>query len=182
MYNKTYEELEFTDDFMFWNILVYRKDLCKELIELILGVEIKEINLVEGQKTIDPRYDARGIRLDVYVNDELGTVYDLEMQTTTSKYLPKRTRYYQSTIDMNAMKKGELYKNLRKSYIIFFCTSDVFGKHLPIYTFENICLQDKKLHLGDEGWLSTTRKINIKFCKYNRGSRILHVPLTILHF
>ena len=58
--------------------------------------------------------------------------------------------YYQSTIDMNAMKKGELYKNLRKSYIIFFCTSDVFGKHLPIYTFENICLQDKTLHLGDE--------------------------------
>ena len=58
--------------------------------------------------------------------------------------------YYQSTIDMSAMKKGELYKNLRKSYIIFFCTPDVFGKHLPIYTFENICLQDKKLHLGDE--------------------------------
>ena len=58
--------------------------------------------------------------------------------------------YYQSTIDMSAMKKGELYKNLRKSYIIFFCTSDVFGKQLPIYTFENICLQDKKLHLGDE--------------------------------
>ena len=58
--------------------------------------------------------------------------------------------YYQSTIDMNSMKKGDLYKNLRKSYIIFFCTSDVFGKQLPIYTFENICLQDKKLHLGDE--------------------------------
>lgn len=150
MYNKSYEELEFTDDFMFWNILVYRKDLCKGLIELLLGVDIKEIKLVEGQKTFAPQYDAHGIRLDVYVDDEIGTVYDLEMQTTLSKNLPKRTRYYQSIIDMDIMKKGNSYRKLKKSYIIFLCTEDAFGKHLPIYTFENVCLQDKDLKLNDE--------------------------------
>lgn len=35
-------------------------------------------------------------------------------------------------------------------YIIFICLKDVFGKNLPIYTFNNICEQDHSLTLGDE--------------------------------
>ena len=36
MRRKTYEELCFTDDFMFCKILSNRLDLCQELLELIL--------------------------------------------------------------------------------------------------------------------------------------------------
>lgn len=147
---KTYDELEFTDDFMFWNILVYRPDLCKSLIELILDIKVKEIHPPTGQKTIDPKYDTHGIRLDVYVDDDEGTIYDLEMQTAMLDYIPKRSRFYQSIIDMDVLKKGIPYKNLKKSYIIFFCTQDPFGLKLPIYTFEDLCLQDPSLKLNDE--------------------------------
>ena len=39
---------------------------------------------------------------------------------------------------------------LNKSYVIFICTEDIFGKGRHIYTFENLCIQDISLHLEDE--------------------------------
>lgn len=41
------------------------------------------------------RKDSKSIRLDVYLKDGKGTVYHVEIQTTDSRNLPKRTRYYQ---------------------------------------------------------------------------------------
>ena len=90
------------------------------------------------------------IRLDVYVEDAAGTVYDIEMQVTSKRNLPKRSRYYQSIIDLNSISKGAKYSDLRKSYVIFICMFDLFGKGLPIYTFKNKCVEDPKLELGDE--------------------------------
>ena len=40
--------------------------------------------------------------------------------------------------------------HIKKTYVIFICLKDVFGKNLPIYTFNNICEQDNSLRLGDE--------------------------------
>jgi superfamily I DNA/RNA helicase len=39
--------------------------------------------------------------------------------------------------------------HIKKTYVIFICLKDVFGKNLPIYTFNNICEQDHSLTLGD---------------------------------
>ena len=39
---------------------------------------------------------------------------------------------------------------LKPSYIIFICSFDVFKKGRHIYTFENICKEDKSLNLGDD--------------------------------
>ena len=40
--------------------------------------------------------------------------------------------------------------HIKKTYVIFICLKDVFGKNLPIYTFNNICEQNHSLTLGDE--------------------------------
>ena len=40
--------------------------------------------------------------------------------------------------------------HIKKTYVIFICLKDVFGKNLPIYTFNNICEQNHFLTLGDE--------------------------------
>lgn len=149
---KEYSELRFIDDFMFCKILTSRPELCKELLELILEIKIKKIKFPESQKTIEQTYSGRGIRLDVYVEDAYNTVYDLEMQTTEQKDLPKRTRYYQGMIDLNLIERGSKFKTLKKSYIIFICLTDPFGKNLPIYTFENKCVQDESISLGDEAY------------------------------
>ena len=97
--SKKYEELDFTDNFFFCKILMNNKDLCIELLELILQIKIKDIVYMAEQKPIEITVDARGIRLDVYVEDEKETVYDIEMQPTLKSNLPKRSRYYQGMIN-----------------------------------------------------------------------------------
>ena len=66
-------------------------------------------------------YDGKGIRFDVYTEDEKNTVYDIEMQTTSQKDLPKRSRYYQGMVDLNLIERGAKFKQLKNSYIIFIC-------------------------------------------------------------
>jgi len=148
---KEYEELLFTDDFMFCKVLENNEALCKELLELILGKKICRINYLAKQKVIDITSDGKGIRLDVYLEDDENTVFDIEMQTTPNKNLPKRTRYYQGMIDLNLIEKGSDYKELKKSYIIFICMQNPFKKReLHLYSFENRCNEDASLFLDDE--------------------------------
>lgn len=71
------------------------------------------------------------------------------MQATSKKNLPKRSRYYQGMIDLNTIEKGENYKKLKDSYVIFICTFDPFQQGKAQYTFENLCLEDKELKLND---------------------------------
>ena len=147
-YNE-YSRLTLANDFIFAKVMMNEK-LCKKLLEVILGIKIEKIEYVETQKTIFHIIKARSVRLDVYVKDSKKTVYNIEMQTTNTRNLPKRSRYYQGMIDLNLLKKGKDYKQLNKSYVIFICTFDVFNKGRHIYTFENYCEQDKALCLNDE--------------------------------
>ncbi len=146
---KTLEQLTITDDFMFGAVMRDPKR-CKPMLEMILGVKIDHIEYHELQKPINARYQSKSIRLDVYVEDGEGTVYDIEIQTTNKKNLPRRVRYYQGLIDVNILEKGEDYKALRKSYVIFIATYDPFGKGRYVYTFENRCREDSSIALGDD--------------------------------
>lgn len=94
MSQKTLQQLELKDDFMFGAVMRDPKR-CKPLLEHILGVQIREIRYPELQKIIDNTMDAKSVRLDVYIEDSENTIYNIEMQTTNKKNLPKRMRYYQ---------------------------------------------------------------------------------------
>lgn len=144
---KSWEELEIRDDYMFAKVMRDKK-ICKALLEKLLHIKVKDLEYVEEQKTIDISYDAKSVRLDVYVEDE-ERVFDVEMQTTNQKGLAKRSRYYQSMLDLNTIEKGETYRKLKDSYVIFICTFDPFGQGRAQYCFENFCLEDKNLKLGD---------------------------------
>lgn len=147
--NTAWEQLKISNDFIFGKIM-QDPELCKGLLQRILpDLRIDRIEYPETQKAIRPDIDAKSVRLDVYVEDGKGTVYDIEMQVGTSKGLPKRTRYYQSLLDMQMIDKGEPYKKLKPSYIIFICPFDQFGMGRHIYTFENICKEDKSVSLKD---------------------------------
>lgn len=146
---KKYEELELRDDFMFSRIMSNPK-FVKPLLETILGVKIRKIVYPQTQKTIDLSIQAKGIRLDVYVEDDQNTVFNLEMQTSDGANLPKRMRYYQGMIDLNILDKGQDYTTLKKSYVIFICTFDPFGEGRHIYTFCNTCQENTALTLDDD--------------------------------
>ena len=144
---KAWEELEIKDDFMFAKVMRDKK-LCKKLLERLLQTKIRDIVYLEEQKSINIEKDAKSIRLDVYIEDG-NRVFDLEMQTTDKRNLPKRSRYYQGMIDLNTIEKGENYKKLKESYVIFICTFDPFHQEKAQYTFENFCIEDKELKLND---------------------------------
>ena len=116
---------------------------------MILDIKIDHIEYLESQKTIDLKVDAKSVRLDIFVDDGK-TVYNCEMQTSFFKNIPKRSRYYQGFIDMDLIEKGADYSKLKKSFVIFICTFDLFGKNGYIYTFENRCVEYTDLRLGDE--------------------------------
>lgn len=153
MHETPWEELDITNDFLFGKVM-RNSEICKQVLETILNIEIDRIEYPEEQKSIDMTVDAKSVRLDVYVRDFLGTVYNIEMRTTNTGDLPKRSRYYQGMIDLDLIEKGALYRELNKSIIIFICTFDLFGENRYMYTFENRCIQNPKLALRDE-----TRKI-----------------------
>lgn len=83
-----------------------------------------------------------------YPNIKFG--FSLKMQRSNQKNLAKRMRYYQGSIDLDCINKGEDYKNLSRTYIIFICTFDYFKKGLHKYTFENMCVEDINIKFDDE--------------------------------
>lgn len=147
--SKKFEELEIKDDFMF-GVIMRNPKYCKPFLETILDIKISHIEYPKSQAAIDLSSDAKSVRLAIYVEDGKGTVYNIEMQTTNKRILPKRMRYYQGMIDLSILEKGDSYKNLKRSFVIFVCTFDLFGRGRHVYTFENRCIQDLDLPLGDD--------------------------------
>ncbi len=146
---KTIQELNLEDDFLFAKVMS-DTEICRKILEKILKVSIKKVEIPTTQKTINILYESKGIRLDVYVNDDKGTIYNVEMQRGKKTELPKRTRYYQGCIDLDLIQAGSYYTELKKTYIIFICTFDPFSAQRHIYTFENYCREDPAILLNDE--------------------------------
>ena len=151
MARKKYEELTFSDDFMFCKVLQDNPELCRELLELILGRPVGKLVDTEGQKSIKLTPDGKGVRFDVYAADDQSVVYDVEMQNALRDNLPKRTRYAQSMIDSKTLQKGKRYSELCSSYVIYICQFNLWnesGRHK--YSFRNLCVEDPEVELGDE--------------------------------
>ena len=62
-------------DFIFKKVMS-RKRICKHLLEELLQIEIADINYIEAEKTLEPEYTSRGIRLDIIVADDKNTHYN----------------------------------------------------------------------------------------------------------
>ena len=80
----------------------------------------------EREKVIEQRTDSKGIRVDVYVEDNKQRSFDLEMQVADTDNIAKRMRYYQGLIDLDKLKRGQHYSAPGASYIIFICPFDRF--------------------------------------------------------
>ena len=145
---KSFDDLTIADDFMFCKVM-QDKDICKEFLEMVLADKIGKIAYLSPQNTVAAGIEAKSVRLDLLVKDECGKSYDIEMQVSNEHNIPKRMRYYQAAIDIAFLDKGAHYKALNDSYIIFVCVFDAMGKKRPLYTFENICIEDRYTPLRD---------------------------------
>ena len=145
---KRLEDLTFTDDFMFSQVMK-NKEICKEVVETILGIKVGRIEFLTSQYEIEIDPEAKTIAMDVYLRDEK-KIINVELQNGHRLEMPKRSRYYQAAADIDNTSPGELYSEMKDNYVIFICTFDPFLQGKAFYKFENICLnEDKPLRLND---------------------------------
>lgn len=148
--SKKYDELSFTDDFMFSKILYDDMELTRELLELILDRKIRKVVTVDEQHSVAPRYDAHGVRFDVYAEDDENSVFDIEMQVRTEADLPQRSRYYHTMLNMDLLRKGRPYRKLKDCYVIFICKGAMrLEVDDAVYYYDSRCRNHPEMVLGD---------------------------------
>jgi len=144
-----WERATIANNFIFYKVMRNNPDVCKELLEILLEFKIERIEMSQ-EEVVDIDFASKGIRMDVYARDADGLkAYNIEVQTTDTSELPERARYYQGVMDVDLLKSGQQYKELKTTYIIFICLDDIFKKGLAKYTFENLCLEDTETKLND---------------------------------
>ncbi len=149
---KAYDELEYSDDFMFGKVML-DGELCRDVLECLLQQPVGVLQEVKNEKQYRYTKDGKPIRLDIFTKDD-HRYYDAEMQNLGNKsleyhQLPKRSRFYQSSIDTDFMNARGQYRDLPDSVVMFICTFDPFRKGLSKYTFANRCEEDPGLYLDD---------------------------------
>lgn len=152
----TAEELEalwqqagLSNDLMF-RFVMENPILCQRTVSLLLGKQIGTITEQQTQFSIETDGRLKGIRLDLFVEVD-GEMVDVEIQTVylSKKEMGHRLRFYQSELDQMGIRKGQKYKDLKRSIIIFICTYDPFGKGIGRYTFEEVCQEYTDIVLDD---------------------------------
>lgn len=145
---KPFDQLRFSDDFMFRKVLERNKDICRKIIEMVMHKKVKNLTIIQDEKGMEAGSDIHGVRLDVYMEDE-DTMYDVEMQTTWRSNIPKRARYYQDMLDINSFGRSIDYGRLKNNVIIFICLDNPFKLGLHKYVFTNLCVANPELEFGD---------------------------------
>ena len=131
--NKLIDELTlFDDDFM---RRVFDKN--REAVELVLNIILNKrlhILSVKAQYNMNSRIvDGHNITLDVHAVDEVRNEMDIEVQCASDGAHERRARYHSSLMDSGMLKKGQDFKELKDSYIIFIYRHDKFREGLPVY-------------------------------------------------
>lgn len=141
-------KISIQDDFVFGSVMSNRK-LCQHLIQLILPeLKIRQIKFPTLQKAVQDEPKSHGVRFDVYTEDD-NNVYEIDLQVRHTKGLAKRVRYYQGRIDADLLNHGKKYDVIKRTYVIFICPFDPYGKGLHKYEFHNLCIDDKSLEMRD---------------------------------
>lgn len=146
--------LSFCDDLMFKRVME-REDICRGVIERILDMPIGKIEYHNTEQEIRGLPGGKTIRLDSYLVESCGRLFDVEMQVGRCPAFAKRLRGYQSIMDAGTLKRGDDYDLLKESYLVFICTEDPFGAGLPAYTLERTCIEAPQVAVGNDAhWVA----------------------------
>lgn len=156
-----WEELPITNNFIFLKVM-QNKELCRRFLETILKIEIDHLENVVTESVLSENPNSKFVRFDVHVKNSDRT-FIIEMQVVNTNELPQRARFYQAICDVADLNAGDDYLNLPENIVIFLCPFDMYGKEYPIYTFKNLCLEDKVIEMRD-----MTEKIFINFHFYDK--------------
>lgn len=115
---KSFEELEFCDDFMFGKV-VEDSELCRRMLEVLLQRPVGILKPAEVERRMRFISDGKEIRMDLYTEE-------------TGKNHEEAVRY-QSKTDLNRSgEEGNMY-HIPKTNVVFLCTIDPFRAGKPVY-------------------------------------------------
>lgn len=110
------------------------------LLETIFqrNICLKQIPVTE--KEIRNHPEKRSIRLDGWAVDEQGRGYNTEDQKRNTGNLPRRSRFYQGSIDRNLLARGmEDFNELPDCAFVMIMPFDLMGQKKYRYTFRQKC-------------------------------------------
>ena len=142
-------KLNLTDRFLFEEVM--EDPLAhQEALGIILGRDVPLLTQNEAEKEFRISPEARSVRLDIFSMDEDRAVYNTEMQKQRRADLSRRSRYYQSLVDISLLEPGiPDYSQLNESYLIMITPFDLFGCGKYRYTFRAVCEEEPGCVLED---------------------------------
>ena len=146
---KNLSDLMLLDRFLFAEA-VEDPEIMQLILEIILEREVRLDGLpqTEKEERDSPRY--RHVRLDVWARDLDNRVYDTEVQKRNTGNLPRRSRYYQSHIDVKLLEPGTVdFSLLGDVILILIAPFDLIGDGCYRYTFRMCCMENKERILED---------------------------------
>ena len=153
---KTLEELNLVDDFLVNSLTshkIYGEQSARYILECILHRQIGKLTVVPQRFFCGENTETHGIRLDVYLDEENGEIFDIEPDQNDGKEeivsLPRRVRFYHAKIDAGNLTAGDTYGSLRNVIVIFITTYDPFGLNRMVYTIKNRCIEVPELEYED---------------------------------
>ena len=142
-------KLNLTDRFLFEEVM--EDPLAhQEALGIILCRDVPLLTQNEAEKELRISPEARSVRLDIFSMDEDRAIYNTEMQKQRRADLSRRSRYYQSLVDISLLDPGiPDYSQLNESYLIMVTPFDLFGCGKYRYTFRAVCEEEPGCVLED---------------------------------
>ncbi len=131
------KEINLLDNFLFNEVVSGEKGewFCRYFLELLLGHEVGKIQIRSQENVQGADVMLHGIRMDLYVDEDGGALYDFEPDKySTGKNLPRRARFYHALTDSKRLEAGVDYDKIRNLWIIFILPFDPFGAGRMQYT------------------------------------------------
>ena len=117
---KKVDRLPITDDYIFKRVFAFEgnESALKDLLEAILKKDIKTVTIKNPEIIPYEKDEKRGL-LDIKAETDDGTILDIEMQMEDEKNTDERGTQYLGKMITEQLKKGDKYKKLKKSIVIF---------------------------------------------------------------
>ena len=146
---RSLQDLNLVDHFLFDEVMDV-PGMYQIAVNILLENNAALLDKVHTEKEFRVSPKLRAVRLDVVGMDADGKVYYTEMQQRNTGNLLKRSRYYQSQLDVSLLEPGSMDFNLlNDSCLILIAPFDLFRRGLYRYTFCGVCQECPDLKIED---------------------------------
>lgn len=107
------------------------QELCRILMQND-GIILRSVRTQYAIRNLENH----SVVLDIFAEEQQGNLIDIEIQMYREKAPFKRSRYYQSSIDMSILEKGKPYHALPDVTIIYLTKEDFIGERKGFYNID----------------------------------------------